>query len=190
MERILFRTGLHAVSLSVLTPDDAEFCTRGMNDSNITQYLLRRFPITVASERKWLESLPAQEMTDQVFGITVTETEELIGMMGLHSINWINRTATTGAWISSDSCRGKGYGSEAKLLLLDYAFNTLGLRKISSNVLATNMRSKAYNIKCGYAVEGIRTKQIYVNGTYVDEVSMAIFKETFETLWSRYTKNL
>ncbi len=61
--------------------------------------------------------------------------------MGIHRINWKDRTATTGAVIGEKAYWDKGYGSEAKMLVLDYAFNMLNLRKICSQVLAFNKRS-------------------------------------------------
>ena len=69
------------------------------------------------------------------------------------------------------------------MLLLDYAFNTLMLRKVCSYVLATNLRSKRYNEKCGYTVEAVLKRHTAVYGEYVDELAMAVFKEDFNPLW-------
>ena len=189
MKRIFFRKGKY-VGLSVnFSDDDIVFITECMNNSDITKYLMRRFPTYPTEEKEWLEKIHTKTDTDQVFGISLIETGELIGMMGLHRISWVDRTATTGAYIAVDTNRGKGLGSEAKMLLLDYAFNSLMLRKISSYVLATNERSKRYNEKCGYRVEGILKQHAAVYGGYADEYVMAVFKEDFEPIWRIYKES-
>ncbi len=108
--------------------------------------------------------------------------------MGIHRINWKDRTATTGAVIGEKAYWGKGYGSEAKKLLLDYAFNELNLRKICSGALAFNGRSQAYSKKCGYEVEGVLKQHIFKNGEYHDLVQLAVFKEQWLPLWKKFRK--
>lgn len=108
--------------------------------------------------------------------------------MAIHQIDWVNGTATTGAMIGEKEYWGKGYGSEAKMLLLDYAFNRLGLRKICSNVIAFNGRSKRYSEKCGYREEARRKAQFFRDGTYHDEIWLAVFRENWLPLWKKYQK--
>lgn len=190
LERQYFRR-TNAVGLSVnFGGKDFRFLVEHMNNVAVTQFLMRRFPMYPGEEREWLESIHKRVHTDQVFGIALVATGELIGTMGLHRIDWINRVATTGAWIAAPEHRGKGYGTTAKMLLLDYAFHTLMLRKVRSNVLATNTRSLRYNEKCGYKVEGTLSKQIAVYSGYVDEVCMGVFSEDFAPLWKEFQKTL
>jgi RimJ/RimL family protein N-acetyltransferase len=187
-KRIYFRK-TNRVGLSVnFGGNDFQFLMEHMNNVDVTQYLTRRFPLYPGEEREWLENVHKNVHTDQVFGIALVSSGQLIGTMGLHRIDWINRVATTGAWIAAPEHRGKGYGTQAKMLLLDYAFNTLMLRKIRSNVLATNKQSLRYNEKCGYKVEGTLKKQVAVYGDFVDEVCMSVFSEDFAPLWKDYQK--
>lgn len=167
---------------------DFAFLIEHMNNTAVTQFLTRRFPLYPGEEKEWLKNIHTRAHTDQVFGIALVATGELIGTMGLHRIDWINRTAVTGAWIAAPTQRGKGYGTTAKMLLLDYAFNTLMLRKISSHVFSTNEQSLRYNKKCGYKVEGVFSRQTAVYGGYVDEVCMAVFNEDFAPLWKRFAE--
>lgn len=104
----------------------------------------------------------------------------MIGIMGLHRIDWISRIATTGAIIGPSTHRGQGLGTDAKIALLEYAFNTLGLRKIMSSVLDGNERSARYSQRCGYKIEARLKEQRFKNGRYVDEIILSVFKEDFE----------
>ncbi|MBP9760373.1 MAG: GNAT family N-acetyltransferase, partial [Candidatus Pacebacteria bacterium] len=105
-----------------------------------------------------------------------------------HHISWINRTATSGAFIGDVAHQGQGYGTEAKMLLLDYAFNTLNLRKVCSTVLAFNGRSQRYNEKCGYVVEGVQKAQVFRDGSYHDLILMAVFRDDWLPVWREYQK--
>ena len=106
--------------------------------------------------------------------------------MGIHHINWVNGTATTGAIIGEVENRGKGYGTDAKMTLLNYMFNTLNLRKICSEVIEYNTRSYNYSLGCGYREEGRKIKHIFRNGQYWDLIQLAVFKEDWLPIWAKY----
>lgn len=181
---LTFREG-NRVRLRLLTEEDAQTLTTWMNDPETTQYITQYLPKTIAAERAWIEKLYTSD-TDIVFGIETTNDDTLIGVMGMHHINYRHGTASTGATIGSKAHLGKGYGSEAKMLLLKYAFHTLGLRKICASVYAFNERSLSYQKKCGYHVEGVRKAQHFINGTYHDEVLLAVFEQDWLPIWEAY----
>ena len=158
---------------------DIELFIKWFNDPDVRQFVTTSFPVFLQDEKEWLEKIRKEKDHSVVL---VIETKEgiPIGTIGLHQINWIDRTATTGAVIGNKKYWSRGYGSEAKLLLLEYAFNTLNLRKICSSVFGFNKRSQAYNLKCGYHVEGRKKAQRFRNGKYHDEILMAIFKSDWK----------
>src|SRR6202008_445968 len=63
-----------------------------------------------------------------------------IGTTGLGQINYMHRTAEFGIGIGEADCWGKGYGTEATRLVLDYAFNALGLHNVFLRVYAYHQR--------------------------------------------------
>jgi len=182
-----FRIGKR-VALRALNESDAPILYNGINDPEVTQFLKTDKPLSLQEEIEWIKSLPAKKPGEIIFGIVLLETGKLIGSMGLHRINFKDGTALTGSVIVEKSCWNKGYGTEAKMLVLEYAFNTLNLRKIRSTVLAFNGRSKRCLEKCGYRQEGVLRQQIFRNGDYVDEILMAVFRKDFLKLWAKYKK--
>jgi len=108
--------------------------------------------------------------------------------MGLHQIDFIHGTAVTGAIIGEKEYQGKGYGTDAKMTLLNYAFNTLNLRKVCSDVISFNKRSLAYSKKCGYKIEGRQKQQFYRSGKYYDRVFLAIFRKNWPKIWAEWSK--
>ena len=171
---IVFLKG-HRVILRPIMESDLPTIVRWINDPRVRQYIKTIFPVTEAGEREWLASLAKKSDKDVVVAIEVDG--KAIGNMGIHRINWKDRTATTGAIIGEVEYWGKGYGTDAKMVLLDYAFNTLNLRKLMSHVYAFNERSLAYSLRCGYKVEARLRKQRFVNGRYYDEIILGLFKK-------------
>jgi len=185
---IIFRQGPR-VYLRPVSREDLPQMQTWVNDPEVTYFLSQRYPMTSEGEVAWYEGLAARKNTDVVLAIVLRRNNKIIGTMGLHHIDHINGLAVTGSVIGEKSCWGKGYGTEAKMLLLDYAFNTLNLRKICSAVLGFNGRSKRCLEKCGYKVEAVREKHFYKNGAYVDEILLAVFKEDFLPLWKKFEKS-
>ncbi len=182
---VVFLRGKKTI-LRPLEERDLPLLTRWINDSEISQFLIVYLPMSAESEKEWF--LKLKDRKDQItLGVCLLDGT-LIGVMGTHEIDWKDRVTTTGAFIGDKRYWGKGYGTDAKMQLLDYIFNTLNLRKVLSTVVAFNARSLAYSKHCGYVVEGIRRSQIFRNGRYWDLVELGLFKEEWLPYWERYLK--
>jgi RimJ/RimL family protein N-acetyltransferase len=72
------------------------------------------------------------------FLISERATATPIGTTSLHRVDHWNGTAMFGINIAMAEARGKGYGTEATRLTLDYAFTALGLHNISLGVASFN----------------------------------------------------
>jgi len=88
------------------------------------------------------------------FCVCLRENDELIGSVELGDIDYVNRNAETGSWFHRADYRGGGYGSEAKQLLLEYAFDRMRMHMVHSWVLFHNTRSAAALRKQGYKESG------------------------------------
>ncbi|HAU08041.1 MAG: Acetyltransferase GNAT family protein [Candidatus Yanofskybacteria bacterium GW2011_GWF1_44_227] len=157
------------------------------NDPEIRQFIARYRPVSEKYEKEWVEKSATDE-TKIVFMIEEKTSRKAIGVMGLHRINWKDRSCTTGAYIGQKDLWGKGYGTDAKMFLLDYAFNTLNLRRIESAAYEYNKRSIHYSLHCGYKIEGRKRKAKFSNGRYWDDVLLALFKKEWLPIWKRYKK--
>ena len=176
------------VYLRPLFKEDVFLLLGWVNDQEVRQYMSMYLPSMKIDEEEWINGLSKKKNTNVVLMICLNDNDRPIGIMGIHKINHKDGTATTGTFIGEKNCWGKGYGTEAKMVLLNYAFNTLNLRKICSSVYAFNKRSLRYSEKCGYIIEGTLKKHHFVNGRYVDEVLMAVFKSDFMPLWGMFRK--
>ena len=95
-----------------------------------------------------------------------------IGTTGLGHINHAHRTAEFGIGIGEAECRGKGYGTEATRLVLDYAFTILGLHNVLLTVYDFNERAiRAYR-RAGFREIGRRRESHRIGSRVYDEVLM------------------
>jgi len=182
---IIFRKSKRLV-LRPLDESDAPLLAKWMNDPEVSVMLRAYLPVMKPEEVVWVQSLAKRSATNIVVMMVVDGVP--IGTMGLHDIDHRHGTATTGAVIGEKAYQGKGYGVEAKMLLLEYAFNTLNLRKICSNVHEFNEFSEKYSLKCGYKKEGRRKDQHYSQGLYWDEIQLAVFRKDFMPLWDKFAE--
>lgn len=122
---------------------------------------------SVTSVQSWFEGLQKEEPQDWVrFAVCLRENDEIIGAVGVDGIDYQNRCAESESEIFRPDYRGGGYGSEAKHLLFDYAFNTLGLHSLQSWVFFPNTRSAAALRKQGYKDAGREHWLLMVDGGF------------------------
>lgn len=168
--------------LRPVRPSDAPIFTRWMNDPETRRYLLRRFPVTEMSEEAWIKKNAdlSQNPTDLVFVVEIKDGNVPIGMMGLHRISWVDRNATTGTVLGEPESRGKGYATDAKMALLEYAFLTLGLHKVISHAFSANVKSIEYSKRCGYEVEAVLKDERFQNGHFQDLTVLTCFYDNWK----------
>ena len=185
--RVVFLRGKKTV-LRPLHESDVPLLTKWINDPEVTQFLIANMPMMQIAEKKWVEGLV--ERKNEVVLMIETSAGVPIGVMAMHGINWVDGTTTTGAFIGEKEYWNCGFGTDAKMALLNYAFNTLNLRKICSRVIAFNKRSIAYSMHCGYVDDGVEKAQVFKKGAYHDVVNLALFKDAWLPYWEKYKKGL
>ncbi|HMO78439.1 MAG TPA: GNAT family protein [Candidatus Paceibacterota bacterium] len=155
-----------------------------VNDPELRPYLNRSFPVHISEEEDWIKDLPKRKEHHQVWMIVVDGIP--IGTMGLHNINWQNRTATTGAMFGNKAYQNCGIGQQVKMMLLKHAFDRLNLRQIYSEVIGFNARSRAYSEKCGYHLIATLPDDIHYEGRFFDKLILRVRREDWLPLWERF----
>jgi RimJ/RimL family protein N-acetyltransferase len=159
---------------------DIDECLKWINDPEVTATLMMRYPVSRFQEEKWIESM--LESTDGRHKVFAMETKDgiYLGGIGLHNVNWESRNAEAGIVIGKKEYWNKGYGTDAMMTLLDFAFHQMNLHRVYLRVYDFNLRGiKSYE-KCGFKKEGVLRHDRYVKGEYHDSIIMGILKEEFE----------
>ncbi|MBS3737038.1 GNAT family N-acetyltransferase [Candidatus Bipolaricaulota bacterium] len=152
-----------------------------LNDPNTNRHLGPIIGALFTREKveEWYEVMKDQNER-RVFNLhTKGEENEPIGYCGLYKIDHRNDRATIQVIIGEDDYRGKGYGTEATKLLLDYGFSVLGLNTISLSFMETNNRARAVPKKLGFREAGRLRDYWKVNDKYEDRILMDIRRQEF-----------
>lgn len=168
------KVNLHRLSLS-----DAPEIARLINNRKIWDNLRDFIPNPYGVEDgEFFVNLTQKENPPQTFGIVLDETQ-LCGVIGLVIQQDVHRfSAEIGYWIGEEYW-GKGIGTQAIHLMVDYGFNELSLNRIFSGVFEYNQPSMRILEKCGFMKEGIFKKAVFKNGNFYDEHRYAILKPEF-----------
>ena len=111
--------------------------------------------------------------------VDIENEKEVLGLISLLSINYINRSAELHIMIANSKDRGKGMGSFAVKTMIEHAFLNLNLRRIELQVLENNLPAIKLYEKNGFVKEGIKRKSNYKNGQYMNMIIMGLLKEEY-----------
>ena len=121
-------------------------------------------PYPEGAAEEWLTK---QRTGDQInFAITLRETGELAGVMGL-IVNREHNRAEIGYWIGVPYW-GRGYATEAGRAVVGHAFEGLGLNRVHAEVFARNPASARVLQKIGMRHEGTQRAHIVKWGEAMD----------------------
>jgi RimJ/RimL family protein N-acetyltransferase len=165
--------------LSPVQAEDAEGWAAWFTDLDVTLPLGDEAYTVTGLEAEREGVLQTMRGHDPVFSIVRLDTDELIGRCLLFSVNRTDRSAMLGILIGEKSCWNQGYGSEALILLLDYAFNLLNLNSVMLGVFAFNQRAAASYRKVGFQEIGRRRQARIVGGQAYDVILMDLLAEEF-----------
>ena len=80
----------------------------------------------------------------------ILHDERPVGEIYLKHIDIGDRTSDFGITLVNDSFKGKGFGTEAIRLLIDYTFNSLDIETITADSVLRNVRSHHVLEKVGF----------------------------------------
>lgn len=114
---------------------------------------------------------------DVYFHLRTLADERLIGFVSLFNIKWASQTAEMAMAIGDSAYRGKGYGSDALNLLLNYGFNELNLYRVGLTVMDYNAAAiRAYE-RAGFVLEGTQRGMILREGKRYDLLLYGILRD-------------
>lgn len=101
---------------------------------------------------------------------------ELVGMVGLHYIDWKNKSTSIGYFLSEEA-QGKGIITRTVSALLDYLFDELNLNRVQIQCAANNEKSKAIPERLGFLNEGITREGQWLYDHYEDLVNYSLLSK-------------
>lgn len=116
------------------------------------------------------------------FSIRSTADNALLGDIALDVDEWNTGNAFVGLAVYERANWGKGFGSEAMHLLLEFAFNEVNMRRVSLTVFEYNPRAIRSYEKVGFRHEGRLRGRLMREGKRWDMLVMGILREEWIAL--------
>lgn len=111
------------------------------------------------------------------YAIVLKESNKMIGAIEFRVDDW-NKSGDLGFTLNRHFW-GKGYMTEAGMLILDLAFNVLGLARVFAAHEVNNSASGKVLIRLGMTYEGTLRQNQMIKGALVDSVHYSILKEEY-----------
>ncbi len=170
------------VRLRALEPTDLERAYTWVNDREVTYFLSLRYPMSRADEERWLREASSNSFAAGVSLAIETREGAHIGGIGLHQVNPEDRKAALGIMIGEKAYWSNGYGTDAILTILRFAFHDMNLNRVWLHVFEYNQRAMACYRKCGFREEGRLRQHFFKHGRFWDVIVMGILRDEFEAL--------
>lgn len=138
-------------------------------------------PRSLAGREKWFDKHLADEHQERSW-FAIEADGKVIGDAGLHHSDRRSGSTQFGIGIYDPDYVSKGYGREALLLLLDWAFRIQNWRRIWLEALACNERAQRLYRSIGFVDEGRLREQHFYDGRYEDVVLMGMLRSEWETI--------
>jgi len=141
--------------------------------------LLGEEPATVYTPRR-VEEWVEKESPPFFFIIQTRSGDQPIGLIELEGVDWTSGDAWLGIGLGERLVWSKGYGSDALDIMLRYAFEQLGLRRVSLTVFEYNPRAIHTYEKGGFQHEGRLRQWLNRDGRRWDMLVMGILRSEWE----------
>ena len=107
----------------------------------------------------------------------VTYGGEFVGQLTVGSITWGSaRSGQVGYWID-EAYAGRGIIPTTLAMAVDHCFGVVGLHRLEASIRPENHASRRVVEKLGFREEGIRVRQLHINGAWRDHVCYALTAE-------------
>ena len=157
------------LTLRALIPLDSEALFSIFSDPDVMRYWNTPPWTSVVDAEKFIAEHRSAMLSDEwiTLGIYSNDDGTLLGKCMLFHYDRESRRAEIGFGIAR-SAWGKGYIQEAASALIDYAINTMQLRRIEAEIDPENIASGKTLERLGFVQEGLLRQRWQINGVVSD----------------------
>lgn len=146
---------------------------RGRFDPEVSRLTGSTVPISEEMARRWVATR-AEHHDRADWAIVRQQDGAVLGEAVLNELDPHNASVNFRILLVRPGEFGRGYGTEATRLVLDYGLDVAGLHRIGLEVYDFNPRAQRVYEKCGFVVEGRCRDALCWDGEWHDAIVMAI----------------
>jgi RimJ/RimL family protein N-acetyltransferase len=166
-----------AVDLHTIEAEDVPFLQAHINDPRVRRHLTVRTPKNELQEETWFEE---QVSDGDDVNLLVVGADGPAGTVRVGPIDDPDGRMEIGLWIR-EADWGRGYGTEASQLLVEYAFAELRAHRIAARVFEGNEASARVWEKLGFRHEATHREAAFRHGEYVDVHWYAVLEDEWNS---------
>jgi len=168
------------IRLRPLEKRDIELKVKWYNDPEVNKTLILNEKLALDKSLEWFDKAVCNDSRRDF--IIETKDGEPVGLIGLLGIDRRHGTAECFCVIGEKKFWGKGIGTEAHSLLIQWAFDELNLHKIWAVVYTNNAAVLKIIEKLGFKVEGTLREEKYIGGKRIDLFRIGLLRNEFRPL--------
>ena len=179
--RLPVLTGKH-VTLRELRASDAPSLFAMLTSEEVSRFISPP-PTTVEGFERFIAWTLRQRTagTYACFAVTVGASDTAVGIFQIRELEPGFGTAEWGFAIGSPFW-GTGVFKEGAELMLEFAFETVGVHRLEARAAVRNGRGNGALLKIGAVQEGVLRKSFLRNGQYLDQVLYAIVDDDWRAV--------
>lgn len=139
------------------------------NRSHLARWLPWAAGQSLDGTERFIAEAEGQLARDDGFQAKIAPEGEIVGVVGFHAIDWINRNTSLGYWLAADA-QGKGTMTTVVSALLDHVFYEWELHRLEIHCAPENTRSRAIPERLGFREEARLRETELIGGRYLDSV--------------------
>jgi RimJ/RimL family protein N-acetyltransferase len=171
------------VVLTTLDPRNADTIRAWLHDPRVNEWLAAgHIPISAAAERAFYEQAERDRGRGVAyhFEIHASDDTRLLGQCSLMEVDAIDRHGELSIFIGEPAEHRKGFGRDALVALLRFAFHTIGLRTTRIRAVIGNGRAIELYRSVGFSEAGLFREARYVRGRFHDVAMLDMTREEFD----------
>lgn len=163
------------VKLRTLAPYYAPKCVEWLHDYDVVKYSEQRYRLhDLGRQKKYIQSF-SESLSNRLWGIFIVRDDRLIGTISA-TTNLYNQVANLGIMVGDKSVWGKGFGTEAWKMAMEWLLTRNTVRKVEAGCMANNQGMLHIFNKSGMKIEATIKDHFLFNGTPVDMILAGKFK--------------
>lgn len=168
-ELIDYSAGIY---LRPMTREDTDLIVAWRNSEGVRRNFIYQEPFTPEGHENWFKNMIETGKAVQMI-ICDMAGDTPLGSVYIRDIDRLHHKAEYGIFIGVESARGRGVGTAAARLMLNYCFDEEKLHRVYLRVFASNEQAVRSYEKAGFIKEGLLREDVCIDGQYRDITWMA-----------------
>lgn len=157
-----------------------------INDPQINEFLESKYTVwTMEGLKDYVRSFEKSE-DKFLFTINDIHSNKYIGNGSISSVNYNTETFSFGLFIGDQNYWGKNGAFETSMLLLQFGFEELNMRKVFGGAYSNQLASRFSLKRIGMTLEAKLKAKFKYKDQFVDQVIYSLHKDEWNTIKAKH----